>query len=146
MFESCLKKQEELKKLFSDCTDQEACYLKIIELGKQPSSYQEKYKTKDHLVQGCQSEMFLHSWLEGDCIHFELFSDALISAGLGMMMLKVYSGESPETILKCPPSFITDLGIPSALTPGRANGLASLHLRMKQEALHWLLKMDKQKN
>ncbi|MBS0656292.1 MAG: SufE family protein, partial [Verrucomicrobia bacterium] len=48
--------------------------------------------------------------------------------------VKIYSGESPETILKCPPSYIEELGILRQLTPGRANGLASLYLRMKQEA------------
>jgi len=83
--------------------------------------------------------MYLSAKLENGQIIFEADSDALISRGLAVILLLVYSGETAEAILKCPPTFLDELGIAGSLTPGRANGLFSLHLKMKQEALRLLL-------
>lgn len=83
--------------------------------------------------------MYLRSVKKGDVIQFEAASDALISAGLAAILIMAFSGEAPETILKCPPSYLEELGISASLTPNRANGLYSIHLRMKQDALKHLL-------
>ena len=72
-------------------------------------------------------------------LYFQAESDALISKGLAALLIAVYSGESPEAILKCPPSYLEEIGITASLTPNRANGLYSIHLRMKQEALKALI-------
>lgn len=84
--------------------------------------------------------MYLHSFLRDGKVFFEGESDALISSGLAAILIRTYNGESPETILKCPPDFLEDLGISASLTPNRANGLYSIHLRMKQDALKWLMR------
>src|SRR5262249_17718512 len=97
------------------------------------------YKVPENIVPGCQSIVYLRSWSEGGRILFEVESEALISAGLAAILLQVYKGETAERILKCHPYFLEELGIRSSLTPSRANGLYSIHLRMKQEALKWLL-------
>lgn len=135
MFESCLKKQQQVKDLFASCPSEEKKYEKIIELGRAlpPISLQEKIP--ENLVQGCQSTMYLKSTLENGKVSFTADSDALISAGLAAVLLQVYEGETPETILKCPPDYLEELGISASLTPNRANGLYSIHLRMKQDAL-----------
>ncbi len=145
MFESCLKKQQQMKELFLACSTDEAKYEKLIELGRQYSaSFNETYKTKENLVQGCQSQVYLHSSSSGENILFEATSDALISAGLAALLTQVYSGETSETVLKCPPTYLDELGIRTSLTPTRANGLYSIHLRMKQEALNLLIKKSPQ--
>jgi cysteine desulfuration protein SufE len=79
--------------------------------------------------------MYLRSFLDGGKMYFEAESDALISFGLAVILMKVYSGESPEVVLTCPPSYLEEIGITASLTPNRANGLYSIHLRMKQDAL-----------
>jgi cysteine desulfuration protein SufE len=139
MFETCLEKQQLIKSLFQSCPTEEAKYEKIIALGKAMPQLEEQYKIASNLVQGCQSIMYLHSYKKEDKIYFEVASDALISAGLAALLIKVYSGETPETILKCPPTYLEELGITTRLTPSRANGLYSIHLKMKQEALKFLL-------
>ncbi len=96
-------------------------------------------KIPQNIVPGCQSVMYLHSRLEEGRVYFTVGSDALISAGLAALLVNVYNGESPETILKCPPDYIKELNIGASLTPGRANGLHNIHLRMKQDALKFLL-------
>ena len=134
-FESCLYKQSLAKKLFAACIAPEEKYQKIIELGRNLSPYPSIDKTPEHLVKGCQSTMYLRSYLKEAKIYFEAYSEALISAGLAALLLSVYQEESPEVILKCPPLFLEELGLHTALSPSRSNGLSSLFLRMKQEAL-----------
>lgn len=138
MFESCIKKQNMMKDFFANCKDDESKYEKIIELGKKQSHLDLTHKIPENLVKGCQSIMYLHSYLSEGKVFFEGESDALISSGLGQLLIKVYSGETPETILKCPPIYLEELGISGSLTPNRANGLYSMHLRMKQDALRLL--------
>jgi cysteine desulfuration protein SufE len=139
MYESCLEKQKKIKALFSSCETEEQKYDKIIELGKHLDPFDPSYKTEDRRVTGCQSLMYLHSTKQEDKICFNASSDALISSGLAYLLIAVYSGETAETILKCPPNYLQELNITDSLTPNRANGLYSMHLKMKQEALKCLV-------
>lgn len=146
MFESCLQKQEAIKTLFKECTTPEAKYQKIIELGRESLPFPENEKLPCNLVEGCQSTLYLHSSWSEDRLIFETASDALISSGLAALLVKVYSGETPETILKCPPDYLQDLEIGMHLTPNRANGLYNIHLRMKQEAVKKIVERDAKKS
>lgn len=135
MFEHCLRKQEQVKNLFTKCASPESRYERIIELGRGLPPIAPAYRIPENLVKGCQSRMYLHSHLQDGKIIFEAESDSLISAGLAALLMAVYSDEAPEVVLQCPPTFLEDLQINASLTMNRANGLASLHLRMKQDAL-----------
>jgi cysteine desulfuration protein SufE len=132
-------KIEALKQQFSSLASREALYQKIMEKCKQLPHFKEEWKLEANRVTGCQSLMYLHSHCENGNVYFHASSDALISAGLAAILIEIYSGEPAETILISPPNFLEELGIPSALTPGRANGLASLYLKMKQEAVKYLI-------
>lgn len=140
MFTSCLQKQNQIKELFLSCSSEEAKYQKLIELGRLLPRLKNADKVPENIVKGCQSTMYLHTYAKDGKVIFEAESDALISSGLAAILLRVYSDETPETILKCPPTFLEELGISASLSPNRANGLYSIHLRMKQEALKILLK------
>lgn len=135
MYESCLRKQEEMKKLFANCRDAEEKYERIIELGRKQGKLDQQFKVPHNRVEGCQSIMYLHARLSDGFMLFEAESEALISQGLATLLTTVYNGETPEVVLKCPPTYLEELDIASSLTPNRANGLYSLHLRMKQESL-----------
>lgn len=128
-----------LKKSFSLCSSTEEIYQKIMDWGKQLPPFQPEWKTEANLVHGCQSVMYLHASSIKGKVFFAASSDALISAGLAALLIEAYSGETPETILTTSPTFLEELGISTSLTPGRANGLSSLYLKMKQEALKFLL-------
>lgn len=143
MFDSCLEKQQKIKDLFLSCPTDEAKYEKVIEMGRHHPPLDEAHKKPENLVKGCQSQMYIHSYWLNDTIIFETDSDALISAGLAALLVQVYSGEAPEAILKCPPSYLDEIGISSSLTPNRASGLYSMHLRMKQDALKMLVEREK---
>ena len=126
---------EALKKKISALETMEKKYNVLIEMGRGLPPLEEQHKTKENLVRGCQSALHLYSFIENGNIFFEASSDALISAGLAALLISIYSGLSPETILKNPPHFLHELGIYVSLSPHRSNGLSQLHLRMKQDAL-----------
>lgn len=143
MYESCIEKQNSIKTLFAQCATEELKYQKIIEMGRKLPRLDPSYKIPENIVKGCQSTMYLRAYLNQDKVFFEADSDALISFGLAAILMQVYNNETPETILRCPPDYLETLGISASLTPSRANGLYSIHLRMKQEALKFLLQQQK---
>jgi cysteine desulfuration protein SufE len=124
---------------FSTCTTADERYRLLIDLGRTLSPYPPSLKTASFQVPGCQSVLYLSSRFEKGKIFFEATADALISAGLAALLIRAYSGESPETVLHEPPTFLAELGILGSLTPSRSNGLAHIHQRMKKDALQALL-------
>lgn len=138
-FSSCHAKQQHVKLIFSGCDTPQQKYEKIIELGRQLPPYPIEFKTSECIVKGCQSTMYLKVELIDSKMQFQAFSDALISAGLAALLVSIYNDESPEAVLTCPPAILEELGIHASLSPSRANGLASLFQRMKQEALNFLI-------
>lgn len=136
---SCLEKQRLLIEQFKSCHTLEDRYQKIIELGRALPPLSPEHKIEENIVRGCQSIVHLHSILENEKIYFTASSEALISSGLAALLIAVYNGESPETILTCKPTFIEELQIHATLSPGRSNGLSSMLLRMQQDALKFLV-------
>jgi cysteine desulfuration protein SufE len=136
-FASCLHKQAEIEQLFKECHTADKKYEKIISFGRQLLPYPDAFKTPENIVQGCQSTMYLYSYLDNATgwMRFFAYSEALISSGLAALLIRVYDEECPEVILKCPPLFLEKIGIQNSISPGRSNGLASLFLKMKQQSL-----------
>lgn len=143
MSETFQKKSAEIIIFFNSLGTQEARYSALIEMGRKLSPYSSELKTDDRLVPGCQSRLHLYSSYDGGLVYFRAASDALISAGLAALLVSAYSGEKPETILKEPPGFLDDLGIYASLSLNRSNGLSNIFLRMKQDALKFLLSQAK---
>lgn len=132
---SCLRKQEELLHRFEDCKNPEALYTRIMELGKELPPFPEQQKCDENRVTGCQSTTYVYAKADHGKLLLWASSDSMISQGLAALLLSVYSHESLESILCCPPNFLETLGIASALTPSRASGLYSMHLHLKKRAL-----------
>lgn len=115
--------------------DWEAKYEKIIDYGKKLTPLTAEYKTEDLKVKGCQSQVWIRAYLnDQQQIIFEGDSDALIVRGLVAIVLKVYSGESPQTILKTDPVFLREIGFETGLSPSRSNGLYSMIKQIKYYA------------
>jgi sulfur transfer protein SufE len=105
-FSSCLAKQERVKKIFTNCKTSTEIYEKIIGLGRALGHFPDAWKTSEHLVSGCQSQVYLHTELMDGKVRFAVGADALISAGLAALLLAVYNDEPPEAVLGCPPAFL----------------------------------------
>lgn len=123
-----------VKKDFSS-NDWEKKYEKIIEYGKFWPGLDESSKIEDLKVKGCQSQVWIKAELDANKrIIFKGDSDAIIVKGLVAIVLKVYSDETPETILKTEPIFLKDIGFDSGLSPSRSNGLYSMIKQIKYYA------------
>ncbi len=127
-----------IKKVFAPLASKDQIYKTIMTLGRDNSGGAE-IKTDENLVSGCQSTMYLKADVIDGRLYFSVWSDALISSGLAQILIRAYNGTEPEVVLKNEPSFLNELGIPGSLTPGRANGLYQIHLKMKQIALHFMM-------
>jgi len=142
MSETFQKKSDAIKKFFIQFSTAEDRYNALIDRGRKLPLFPTDQKISQNLVSGCQSNLYLISRMVDGLVYFEAASDALISAGLAAILISVYTGESPATILKTPPQFLFDLGIHASLSPNRSNGLANIHLRMKQDALNFLVLLN----
>ncbi|MCU0330101.1 MAG: SufE family protein [Candidatus Kapabacteria bacterium] len=109
--------------LFSDWEDK---YAYIIDLGKHLRPYPEQYRTDEFKVRGCQSQVWLHPHVEGNTVHFDADSDAVIVRGLIALLMRVYDGATAKEILDTPTDFVRTLGLADHLSQNRANGLAAM--------------------
>lgn len=132
--------QDELIADFSFFEDWMSKYEYIIQLGKELPLIDDQYKTEQHLIKGCQSQVWLHAEYRDGLIHFTADSDAIITKGLVSLMIKVLSGHSPESIAESDLYFIDQIGLKEHLSPTRANGLLSMVKQMKLYAI--ALKQD----
>jgi len=137
-FQSCLEKQHKFLETFSSFSTQEEKYHHVIELGRSASPMAHDDQIENYLVQGCQSLLYLKVACINKKLLISTHSDALISAGLAFLLTQVYNEEPPEAVFKCPPIFIKEMGLLSALSPSRANGLNSLYQKLQKESLKWL--------
>ena len=129
------EKQERIIREFSILPDWQERYKYIIKLGSKLPAMDEADHTEENLVRGCQSQVWLTTEQDGDCIVFHADSDANITKGLVALLVRVYSGETPETILATSPDFISKIGMQEHLSPTRANGLAAMVKQMKIYAM-----------
>lgn len=136
--DACLLQHEQVKGLFAPCGTLEERYQKLIALGRSLPPLDPAHFKPANEVPGCQSRMYLHSRLENGHIYFQAHSEALVSLGLAALLILAYNGLPPEVVLTHPPTFLEELQLDQTLTPNRANGLYSIHLKMKQQALHFL--------
>ena len=118
--------------LFDDWMDK---YEYIIQLGKELPLIEEKYKTPDNLIKGCQSKVWLHAAYRDGKLYFTADSDAQITKGLVSMVIQVLSGHSPREIAEADIYFIQAIGLQSHLSPTRANGLLSMLKQMRHYAV-----------
>ena len=132
------EKQQEIIDEFAIYDDWMDKYEYIIELGKSVPTLAPELKTKERLIEGCQSNVWLATELKDGKMHFSADSDAIITKGIIGLLIQVYNNESPAAIHQSELFFINQIGLAEHLTPTRANGLLSMVKRMKTEALQSL--------
>ena len=126
--------QQEIILEFSQIDDWMDKYQLLIDLGNEQNPLEEKYKTEENLIDGCQSRVWLQCDYDGDVIIFRGDSDALIVKGLITLLIQVLSGHSPKEIIDANLHFIKDIGLSEHLSPTRSNGLLSMIQKMKSYA------------
>ena len=144
--------QDEIIEEFSGFDDWMDKYQLLIDLGSEQEPLDEKYKTEQNLIDGCQSRV----WLVADynkeergerkeergVIHFRAESDALIVKGIVALLIRVLSDHTPQEILEADLYFIVAIGLKEHLSPTRSNGLLAMVKQMRMYALAFQAKTD----
>ena len=115
-------------------------YEYLIDLGNSVPLIDEKYKTEDNLIKGCQSQVWMHSELKDGKIVYTADSDAIITKGMVALMVRVLSNHSPEEIINSKLDFVEKIGLTKHLSPTRSNGLVSMIKQMKLDAVAYKIK------
>ena len=127
--------QDEVIAEFSDFDDWMDRYQLLIDLGNEQPPLDEKYKTDQNLIDGCQSRVWLQADEVDGKVIFQAESDALIVKGIIALLIKVLSGHTPDEILEADLYFIPRIGLQEHLSPTRSNGLLAMVKQMRMYAL-----------
>lgn len=135
--------QDEIIDEFIDIEDWMDRYAYIIDLGNALPAIDEKYKTPQYIIEGCQSRVWLYAELneEGKVV-YTADSDAIIVKGIISLLIKVLSGHTPQEIIDADLYFIDKIGLSEHLSPTRSNGLVAMVKQIKVYALAFNAKLN----
>ncbi len=123
--------QQDIIEEFATFTDWMDKYALIIEQGNQLEDLNEKYKTTENIIEGCQSRVWLHTEYKDGKLYFGAESDAIIVKGLLALVLRVFNGRTPDEIIATELHFIKEIGLTEHLSPTRTNGLLAVIKQIK---------------
>ena len=101
-------------------------YEYIIDLGKNLPIINDRYKTEEHLIRGCQSQVWLRAEMDNGTVRFTADSDAVITKGIIALLVRVLADQKPEDIATAELYFIDAIGLQEHLSPTRSNGLVNM--------------------
>ena len=127
--------QDEIIEEFGGFDDWMDKYQLLIGLGDEQEPLEDKYKTEQNLIDGCQSRVWLVADFVDGKIHFRAESDALIVKGIVSLLIRVLSDHTPQEILDTDLYFIDEIGLKEHLSPTRSNGLLAMVKQMRMYAL-----------
>ena len=125
--------------MFDDLSAEQAGWMQkyehIIELGKELPLIDEKFKTDDYIIKGCQSKVWLNAEMKDGKVIYSADSDAIITKGIISLLLRVFNNQTPQDIITAELTFIDEIGLKEHLSPTRSNGLLSMIKQIKTYAL-----------
>lgn len=134
--------QKEIIDEFAMFDDWMQRYEYMIELGKSLPLIEERYKTDDNLIKGCQSKVWVHAEMQEDKLVFTADSDAIITKGIVAILIRVFSNQKPQHIIEADTDFIDEIGLKEHLSPTRANGLVSMVKQIKMYAIAYQTQLN----
>jgi cysteine desulfuration protein SufE len=129
----------ELTDEFELLGDWEERYRHVIDLGRELAPLSDAERTDANKVRGCASQVWLVTEPSGEArdpvLRFRGDSDAHIVRGLIAILLRLYSGRTPDQILAFDAkAALETLGLSSALSTQRSNGLGAMLARIRADA------------
>ncbi|MBQ4291369.1 MAG: SufE family protein [Muribaculaceae bacterium] len=135
-------KQDILIEEFEGLDDWMDRYSIIIDMGNSLPPIDEQLKTPQHLIEGCQSRVWLNAELIDGHIQFTADSDAIIVKGIISMLVRVLNGHTPAEVLDADLYFIDRIGLAEHLSPTRSNGLLAMVKQIRAYALAFKVKEE----
>ncbi len=127
--------QDQIIEEFSDFDDWMDKYQLLIDMGNELEVLDEKYKTEQNLIDGCQSRVWVQCDNMDGRLQFQADSDALIVRGIIALLIRVINNQTAKEILDADLYFIDRIGLREHLSPTRSNGLLAMVKRIKAYAL-----------
>ena len=134
--------QDQIIDEFAQFGDWMERYEYLIDLGRSLGPVDERHKTPEYLIEGCQSKVWLYPTFENGIITFTAESDALITRGIVALLIKVFSVRTPSEIVNANIYFIEKIGLRENLSPTRSNGLLAMMKQMRLYALAYKSKQE----
>jgi cysteine desulfuration protein SufE len=115
--------------------DMEMTVFYVMELGQKLPPFNEADRTEDNVVKGCQSKVWLTAKLDDGKVLFSADSNTAITKGLVSLLVRIFSGQTPEAILDADLYFMQKIGMERFIGTQRSNGFAAMIRQMKIYAL-----------
>ncbi len=128
-------KQEQIISEFEFLEDWLDKYQLIIDKGMANKGIDEEYKDDQHLIEGCQSKVWVHAEYKNGFVFYQGESNTDIAGGIVSMLVEVMSGHTPSEILDTELYFIDQIGLKEHLSPTRSNGMLAMIKQMRMYAL-----------
>ncbi len=137
--------QEKIVEEFAVFDDWMDKYSLIIEEGNKLEKLDESYKTPNNIIKGCQSRVWLQTDFENGKLYFRAESDAVIVKGLLALVLRIFSGRTPDEIISADLHFLKQIGLTEHLSPTRSNGLLAVIKQIRFYAIAYKAKAEQKK-
>ncbi len=130
--------EQQIIEEFSVFEDWMEKYDHLIALGKSLQKLDEKHKTENNLIKGCQSRVWLQSDFQNGVITFSADSDTTITKGMISILIRVFSNRIPVEVLTGNLDFISKIGLMEHISSTRSNGLLNMFKQMKSDAQKYI--------
>lgn len=127
---------------FEDHRNWEDKYTHIMNYGNHLPLIDPSLKTDQYLISGCQSHVWIESYLNDGKVMFRADSDAIISRGIVSILVQIFSDHTPDEIINADLTFIEKLELEEHLSPTRVMGMRSIVKQMKFYALAFKSKLE----
>lgn len=134
--------QEQVISEFEVFSDWMERYEYLIDIGRSLPPLNAAYRKPEYLIEGCQSKVWLYPSFNDGVITFSADSDALITKGIAALLVRVFSGHTPDEIINANIYFIEKIGLRENLSPTRSNGLLAMMKQIKLYAIAFRSKME----
>ncbi|MCX6226645.1 MAG: SufE family protein [Bacteroidia bacterium] len=134
--------QKEIIEEFAGLGEWMERYNYLIDLGKSLPMIDQAYRNDEYLIRGCQSRVWLNADLFDGKVVYTADSDAIITKGIAALMIRIFTGHTPDEILKADLGFIDEIGLKEHLSPTRSNGMVSMINQMRYYAMAYKAKMQ----
>ena len=127
--------QDEIIEEFVELEDWMDRYQLLIDMGEEQEPLPDGEKTEQNLIDGCQSRVWIVCDRGADGrLTFRAECDALIVKGIVSLVIRVFSGHTPQEILDADLYFIPRIGLTEHLSPTRSNGLLAMIRQIRNYA------------
>ncbi len=112
-----------LKAEFSELEDGFERYSYLMELGGYLPPYPEEKRTPDHLVRGCQSQVWIHCYTKDGRFFFDADSDTYIIKGVLLLLQDLLSDLPVQEAANANLELLQELGLENEFSDTRQKGL-----------------------